>query len=313
MNFINDFNNGDVINGNYLCKSKQLRVSTAGKDFINVTLQDKTGTIEAKIWDPTDSNIRDFNVMDVVAISGIVNLYNGNLQLKINSINVAAEGSYDIADFSPTTDKDIDEMYNELISYIKTIKNEHYIKLLADFFLNNEKFISRFKMSSAAKTVHHATIGGLVEHTLSVTKLCDFMCTQYPTLNRDLLITAAMCHDIGKVKELSAFPENDYTDDGDLLGHIYMGTELINEHARKIEGFPKTLLSQLKHCILAHHGELEYGSPKKPALIEALALTMADNIDAKLNRFSTLLNDDKLELWSEKSDYFLETKYRKTL
>ena len=161
------------------------------------------------------------------------------------------------------------------------------------YFRNNESFAKAFKFHSAAKSVHHGFVGGLLEHTLSVVKLCDYYCTCYPEMNRDLLLTAAAFHDVGKLKELSTFPENDYTDDGQLLGHIYMGTELIRASIRRISDCPKKLASELCHCILAHHGELEYGSPKKPALMEAVALNMADNTDAKLESFREVLKSAK--------------------
>ncbi len=146
---------------------------------------------------------------------------------------------------------------------------------------------------SAAKSVHHGFVGGLLEHTLSVVTMCEFFCTQYPYLNHDLLITAAAFHDVGKLKELSSFPENDYTDDGQLLGHIVMGSELVGYGCRTIKGFPHRLQSELQHCILAHHGELEYGSPKKPALPEALALNLADNADARLETMKELMKTDE--------------------
>ena len=158
--------------------------------------------------------------------------------------------------------------------------------------LEDEEFISRFKFHSAAKSVHHGFVGGLLEHTLGVTKLCDYYCTAYPVLNRDLLLTAAMCHDIGKIKEISPFPENDYTDDGQLLGHIVMGAQMVGEKAAGIEGFPHGLLSELQHCILAHHGKYEYGSPKVPALIEAMALNYADDTDAKMETFKEILENN---------------------
>ena len=165
------------------------------------------------------------------------------------------------------------------------------------FFREDEEFAAAFKKSSAAKTVHHGFIGGLLEHTLSVTKLCDYYCSAYPILKRDLLLTAAICHDIGKTKEISPFPENDYTDDGQLLGHIVMGAQMIGERAAKIEGFPHSLLTEVQHCILAHHGELEYGSPKKPALAEAMALNFADNTDAKMETFTELVNSTQETGW----------------
>ncbi len=313
MIYISDLVEGASISEIYLCKSKQNMVSKNGKNYMSLVLQDKTGLIDAKIWEPDSITINDFNVMDFIAISGIVNSFNSNLQINIQSVTIADVNSYNEEDYSPTTEKDIDEMYNKLIELIKSVHNKYYNALLTDFFIDNEKFIKRFKMSSAAKIVHHATIGGLLEHTLGVTEICSSLCDLHPMLNRDLLITAAICHDIGKVKEFSTFPENDYTDDGNLLGHIYMGTELVNEHARRIEGFPKTLLNQLKHCILSHHGELEYGSPKKPALIEALALSMADDMDAKIKRFESLIDENDSDEWSDKADFFLGSKYRKTL
>lgn len=175
------------------------------------------------------------------------------------------------------------------MGYAAQIENE-YLKRLTDlYFRENEGFVKAFKFHSAAKSVHHGFVGGLLEHTLGVVKLCDYYVKQYPVLNRDLLFTAALFHDVGKMREISVFPENDYTDDGQLLGHIYMGAELVGATARRIQGFPKKLASELMHCILAHHGELEYGSPKKPALMEALALNLADNTDAKMQTFKEAL------------------------
>jgi 3'-5' exoribonuclease len=163
---------------------------------------------------------------------------------------------------------------------------------LEAFFVQDESFVKKFVNASAAKTVHHGFVGGLLEHTLSVTKLCDYYCSAYPILNRDLLLAAALCHDIGKTKEISPFPENDYTDEGQLLGHIVMGSQMIAERAAAIDGFPQGLLMELQHCVLAHHGKYEYGSPKIPALIEALALNYADDTDAKLESFKEILESN---------------------
>lgn len=180
---------------------------------------------------------------------------------------------------------------------IDSIENKYLKMLLEDLFKKDAAFIKDFKKSSAAKTVHHGFVGGLLEHTLSVTKLCDFYCKSYPLLNRDLLLSAAICHDIGKTKELSAFPENDYTDEGQFLGHIIIGCEMIGERIRGIDGFPNMLANELKHCILSHHGELEFGSPKKPAIMEAVALTFADNTDAKMQTFTEVLNGTSQTGW----------------
>lgn len=289
MKYIKDFFEGARIAGVYLCKQRQSAVTKNGKPYENVILQDKTGTIDAKIWDPNSQGIEEFDAMDYIDIMGDVSSFAGALQLSIKRVRKAQEGEYVPADYLPVSSKNIEEMYRELLGFVDSVKNPHLSQLLKLYFVENEAFVKKFKFSSAAKSVHHGFVGGLLEHTLSVTKLCDYYTASYPLLNRDLLITAAILHDIGKTHELSAFPANDYTDDGQLLGHIMMGAEMIHDAARKIGGFPAKLESELKHCILAHHGELEYGSPKKPALMEAAALNLADNTDAKLETMKELL------------------------
>ena len=187
--------------------------------------------------------------------------------------------------------QDPEAMYQELLSYGRQVKNPYLRKIIEYYFENDPDFIKKFKNHSAAKTVHHGFAGGLLEHTLSVVKFCEYMVGAYPILNRDLLYTAAMCHDIGKIKELSPFPANDYTDDGQLLGHIVIGVEMISDAIRTIPDFPEVLASELKHCVIAHHGELEYGSPKKPALAEAMALNFADCTDAKMQTLTEIFKD----------------------
>ena len=263
-----------------------------GKPYENVILQDKTGTIDAKVWEPNNPGIGNYNALDYIEVHGDVNLFQGNLQVSMKRIRVCREGEYNPADYLPVSEKDINVMYDELKRYIQNIGSSWLKQLLEAFFIKDEAFIKAFQFSSAAKTVHHGFVGGLLEHTLSVTKLCDYYCKAYPILKRDLLLTAAMCHDIGKVKEISPFPENDYTDDGQLLGHIVMGSQMVAEKAAEIEGFPHVLLAQLQHCILAHHGKYEYGSPKLPALMEALALNYADDTDAKLETFKEILENN---------------------
>ena len=282
MKFIQEFFEGCRVSGIYLCKHKQAAVTKNGKPYENVILQDKTGTIDAKIWDPNSLGIDDFETLDYIEIMGDVTNFAGALQLNIKRAIKVPEGEYDPTDYLPVSKCDIDEMYGELMAIIKTIQNPYLSRLLELFFVEDEAFIKRFRFNSAAKTVHHGFVGGLLEHTLSVTKNCDYFAETYPILNRDLIVSAAIFHDIGKLEELSTFPENDYTDEGQLLGHIMIGAEMVGERIRTIPGFPKGTANELKHCILAHHGELEYGSPKKPALAEALALSFADNIDAKM-------------------------------
>lgn len=292
MKYIKELKEGDRVFDIYLCKHKQAAVTKNGKPYENVILQDKTGTIDAKVWEPNNPGIGEYDTLDYIEVYGEVSSFQGALQISVKRIRVCREGEYEPSDYLPVSSKDINEMFGELLKLIGSIKNPYLQKLLKVFFEEDETFVKAFKMSSAAKTVHHGFVGGLLEHTLSVTKLCDYYCSAYPVLNRDLLLTAAMCHDIGKTKELSRFPENDYTDDGQLLGHIVMGSQMVAERAAKINGFPHEVLTQLQHCILAHHGKYEFGSPKIPALIEALALNYADDTDAKLETFKEILESN---------------------
>ncbi|WP_418462987.1 3'-5' exoribonuclease YhaM family protein [Frisingicoccus sp.] len=287
MRFICELREGDNISGIYLCKNKQNLKTKAGKSYYSLLLQDKTGTVDAKVWD-LNNGIEHFESMDFIKVDGMVTSFQGALQVNVRRVRRTQEQEYDMRDYLPTSRFSIDDMMKELTGYITTIQNPYLKALLESFFVKDAAFIKSFKEHSAAKSVHHGFVGGLLEHTLSVTKLCDFYCRRYPILNRDLLLTAAMCHDIGKTTELSLFPANDYTDEGQLLGHIVVGTEMIHDRIRDIPNFPKVLANELKHCILAHHGELEYGSPKKPALVEALALNLADNTDAKMETMTEI-------------------------
>ena len=290
MKYIETLREGERIAGVCLCKFCQQALTKNGKAYLNVILQDRTGTIDAKVWDPNSQGIDDFEALDYIDVMGDVTSFMNALQVNVKRVRKAREGEYDPKDYLPVSSKDIEQMYEDLKKYIAKIQNPYLQELTASYYLRDEDFIRRFKFQSAAKTVHHGFVGGLLEHTLSVTKMCDYFADNYPILNRDLLLTAAIFHDIGKTEELSAFPENDYTDAGQLLGHIMIGAEMVGERIRQIPDFPVKLGNELKHCILAHHGELEYGSPKKPALAEALALNFADNADAKLETITELLH-----------------------
>lgn len=295
----------------YLCKNKQIALTKSGKEYGNLLLQDKTGTIDGKIWDLHSPGVSAFETMDYVQVEADVTLFQGSFQLNIKRIRKAAAGEYREVDYLPVSKKDINKMYQELMGYVRTLQDP-YLSQLALGFFGDQKFAKAFSFHSAAKTVHHGFVGGLLEHTLNVLKLCDFYAANYPMLKRDLLLTAAMFHDIGKLKELSVFPANDYTDDGQLLGHIIIGTEMVNDKIKTIAGFPPKLASELKHCILAHHGELEYGSPKKPALLEALALNFADNTDAKMETMIEALNANSEAKGWLGFNRLLETNIRRT-
>ena len=297
MKYIKDYKEGDRLSDIYLCKHKQSAVTKNGKPYDNVILQDKTGTIDAKIWDPNNAGIEDFDSMDYIEVYGDVTSFQGALQVNVKRVRKCREGEYAPADYLPVSKFGIPEMTEELLKFIASIKNPYLHGVLEAFFVKDPDFLKVFQQSSAAKTVHHGFVGGLLQHTLAVTRLCDYYCTQYPILNRDLLLTAAICHDIGKTKELSLFPQNDYTEDGQFLGHIVIGTEMVGEKIRQIEGFPALLANELKHCILSHHGELEFGSPKKPAIVEAVALSYADNTDAKMETFTEIMENSAEKGW----------------
>ena len=288
MRFINELHEGDRLNGIYLCKQKQSAMTKNGKPYENLILQDKTGVLDGKIWDPNSLGIDDFDALDYIDVVGDVTTFAGAMQLNIKRVRKAHEGEYNPADYMPTTEKSVDGMYEQLTEFIRHISNPYLKSLLEYFFVNDQEFIKKFRSHSAAKTVHHGFSGGLLEHTLSVLRMCEYFAGSYGILNKDLLLTAAMCHDIGKTRELSSFPDNDYTDEGQLIGHIVIGVEMLDEAIRTIPDFPVCLANELKHCIIAHHGELEYGSPKKPALAEAVALNLADNADAKMQTLTEI-------------------------
>ena len=297
MKYIESFRDSDNISDIYLIKNKQSAVTKNGKPYESLILQDKTGTIDAKIWEPNSAGIEDFEVLDYVQIGGSVTSFNGALQVSVKRARKCREGEYDPADYLPVTSKNIDEMFGSVLKYIEDLKSPYLKELLEAFFVKDAEFAAAFQKSSAAKAIHHGFIGGLLEHTLSVANLCNYLAQAYPGINKDLLISVALLHDIGKTRELSCFPENDYTDDGQLLGHIVIGTEMISEKIAQIPGFPAKLAGEVKHCILAHHGEYEYGSPKKPALIEAVALNFADNTDAKLEAMTELFSSSAEDGW----------------
>ena len=289
MRYIESLREGDHVSGIYLCKNKVDAKTKNAKTYYSLVLQDRTGTVDGKVWD-LSSGIDHFEAMDYIHLDGDVVIYQGAPQLNIRRIRRAREGEYDPAEYLPVSPYDEKAMFDRILGYVSGIKHPALKKLAESFFVDDADFVKEFRKHSAAKSVHHSFVSGLLQHTLRVTELCDFYCRRYPMIQRDLLITGALLHDIGKLQELGPFPVNDYTDDGQLLGHILLGYGMVKEHIGRIAGFPKKTASELLHLILSHHGELEFGSPKKPALLEAVALHYADNTDAKLESMSEFLS-----------------------
>lgn len=287
MSLIIDLKPDEKIQGHYLCKYKQMLKNKNGKDYYSLKLQDKTGMLDAKIWS-IHTGIKDFEVEDVIAIEAEIILYQENLQFNIIKAEKAEEGTYNLKDFMPHTPKDVEVLEKEFFGFIEQVENP-FIKQILENIFYNEAIYERFLIGGAAKSVHHAYLSGLLEHTVSVTKVGLYLSTLYEKVNKDLVIAGCLLHDLGKIDELAPFPKNDYTDEGQLLGHIIIGTQKITEEAAKIEGFPQEIKLILQHILLAHHGEYEYGSPKRPKCIEAMIVHLADLADSKLKMFEDML------------------------
>jgi 3'-5' exoribonuclease len=311
MQFINTIRENDQVTDHYLCTAKQVLKTRAGKTYYSLKIQDKTGEIECKIWDLNDG-INHFEAGDYVKLDGVVVTFQGGLQLNIRRIRRSQEGEFSPSDYVPMTIYNIEDMYKEFLSYIDQVENKYIKQLLNAFFVEDKVLVKRFKEHGAAKSVHHNFFGGLLEHTLGILRICEFLAKSYPVVNKDVLYAGAMLHDIGKLVELTELPIVDYTDEGQLIGHIIIGVEWINERANAIPGMPKTIVNLIKHCVIAHHGELEYGSPKKPAILEAALLHYADNMDAKVQTFTNILDaTESQDDWAGYQRLF-ESNIRKT-
>ena len=291
MRYIKDIKDGERVIEHYLVRKKESREARSGKSFISLRLMDKTGVIDAKIWE-MNGNIQVFEEGDMVKVDGTMSTFQNELQMKITKLRRSEEGEYLPADYIPTSTKDTNEMFGELLRIIGGVKNPFVKTLLENFFVKNSELQERFKTHQAAMYVHHGYVGGLLEHTLSVTEICLSLGARYRYVNADLLACGALLHDIGKIRELNPLPTSEYTDDGQLLGHIIIGIEMIAAEIAKIPDFPHELASLIKHLIISHHGEFEYGSPKLPSVPEAMLLHFADNIDAKLTTFTEIYDRD---------------------
>ncbi|MCL1999385.1 MAG: HD domain-containing protein [Turicibacter sp.] len=296
MRYLKDIKENEHIIGHYMCKQKQNLKTKADKPYISVKLQDKTATVVGKIWD-INKDIGDFEEGDVIKIDALMLLYNKEPQVRISRTRKSLQEEYEITELIPSTDKDIDELSNKLQNFIASVQEPCLRRLLELIILEHDTISKAILTHSAAKSMHHSYLGGLLEHTVSVVEICDFLAAHYKSLNRDILITVAILHDIAKVFELEAIPTYNYTDDGQMLGHLYMGAELIAKECEKIADFPPVLESLLKHSILAHHGEYAFGSPKLPMTLEALILHAADNMDAKMQAYEGMLAVDNGGSW----------------
>lgn len=282
MQFINKIKDGDELQSVYHIKVKSQAMAKTGKEYFNVQLEDKTGMIDGKIWDVASPGIEEFSANDFCFVEGDVISYNNQLQVKIKRIRIADKNEYNTEDYFATSRFDKNDMAKELDRLIAEVKNKNYSKLLKSFFIDDKNFREKFLAHQGAKMVHHSFVSGLLEHTISTAKLAIAIAKNYDDLNLDLIITAALLHDIAKTTEISSYPNNEYTDEGYLIGHIVMGYEMVKERINEIGGFTSVETTELLHTILSHHGSTEFGSPKLPMLMEAYVVSQADNTDAKL-------------------------------
>ncbi len=276
---------GTPFEGYFVIEHVEIKKHRTGEPFLRLILSDKTGTFPALWWKPPkNADLAVFKKGDVVFISGHIEYFQGYLQPKLKEIRVAQREEFNPSKFICESRFPINEQLIRLLEYIESVENPFLKKLLEHFFYD-DAFVEQFIKTPAGKTIHHACIGGLLEHTLGVVEICETVAKRFKSLNRDLLISAAILHDIGKVHEYKIEIAIDRTTEGILLGHLYMSCEMVTKAIDKIDGFPQDLKVKLLHCILSHHGEYEHGSPKKPKTLEAVALAYADALDSRVKGF----------------------------
>ena len=311
--FISQLNGGTTIDDIFLVQNKDLRTTKNGSLYIQAQLSDRTGMIDARMWDASTPFFESLGDDSFLRIKGRTEIYQNKIQLIIKHISKTSQEDIKLEDYLPSTEQDVNKMFSELKQIASTIKQTHLRRLL-DLFFNDNDFCKGFCSAPAAVQYHHAFLGGLLEHTLSVVKLGDTIAPLYPELNRDLLICGIILHDIGKISELCYEKNFHYSDEGQLIGHLISGVLMVEEKAKRIDDFPKTLLDLLRHLILSHHGEYEWGSPKLPMTLEALALHYLDNIDAKIHAFNKAITGDKdpSNNWTNFNRMFERKLFKKT-
>lgn len=280
--YINEIKDNDQVDSLFLVKEKSSGITKTGNAYLKLKLVDHSGEIEGRIWTSVETFADSFEKDDFVHIMGKAVSFQEHLQLNITQIERIGEEEILFSDFFPMAEKDMDEMFHSLIEISQQIKNPHLSQLL-QLFWEDESFIKRFKMAPASKWLHHNYLGGLLEHTFSLVQLVLKNVSHYIGLNLDLLLTASILHDLGKVDELSYHRSFDYSDEGRLLGHIILGLERVEDKIRQLPDFPKDLSTLLKHLLLSHHGQYIWGSPKRPMTLEAVMLHYLDDMDAKMN------------------------------
>ena len=300
--FISDLRVGERVVGYFVDKHKQLepfRDRSKG-EFLTLVLSDRTGDVLARVWDDAPALAETFAEGDVIKVAGDVEEYLGRTQLIVNKLRRAEEGEYDLADFLPATEKDVDAMLAAVQAQVRRIENPH-LAALVRLFYDDAQFTARLAQAPAARRVHHAYLGGLLEHISEILTLCDTVLALYPAIDGDLLRAGALLHDVGKLREFSWDREIDYTDEGRLVGHVVLGDEAVSRALAQLPDFPAELALRVRHMLLSHHGRYEWGSPRRPATLEAIALHHVEDLSAQVNRFQLLLGARREpdEVWTE--------------
>jgi len=296
--FITDIKAGDRVDDIFVLSEKILSQKRDGNNFLNVILSDKTGTIKGVVWDNVDQIAVGITSGDFAHVNGSVSDYRGTLQVVIKKMDPISPDMIDPSDFLPQTSRDIEGMFERLIKITETIKTD-YLKALIDAFFKDKEFVNKFKTAPAAKKMHHAYIGGLLEHTLSMVSLADKIAGHYSGIDRDLLLSGTILHDIGKIDEFEYQFKIDYSDKGRLLNHIVIGLKMVDDKLPGIEHFPENQVLLLKHLIVSHHGTREFGSPEPPKTIEAVLLNYIDEIDSKVSGIRDFIaSEDTDETWT---------------
>jgi 3'-5' exoribonuclease len=270
-----------IITSTFVVAVKQVKPKKSGEPYLALTLADRTGQIEAKMWDNVPAAIDGFEQDDCIKVKGLLNRYKNHFQLTIHKLRKLAESEIDFSDYLPKTNKNIDELWQTLLEFVATFQNAH-LRSLVEAFMADAQIAEAYRSAPAAKTMHHAYIGGLLDHVVSLFRSCDLICRNYAQIDRDLLLTGAFLHDIGKIHELTYSRAFSYTTRGQLLGHMIIELEMLHEKIGAVPGFPENLKILLEHLIISHHGEYEFGSPKLPMFPEALMLHYLDDLDSKM-------------------------------
>ena len=291
--FVSDLKPNQVITTTFLVHVKDVRQKKSGEPYLSLLLGDRTGDVDAKMWDNVAEVMETFERDDFVKVKGLLQIFQNRLQLTVHKMSRVQDGDVNFADYFPASERDLDEMFAELRGIAAGIANPH-LRALVDAFLDDPPLARMYRTAPAAKHVHHAYLGGLLEHVLSLCNLAKMMAGHYKSVDIDLLLTGVILHDIGKVAELTYDRSFGYSSEGQLVGHIGIGLRFLHEKLQRLPDFPPKLRVLVEHMILSHHGELEFGSPKLPQFPEALLLHHLDNLDSKMECMRALVAKDRL-------------------